>query len=194
MNGAIPMNNTFPWLKRNQLVRVLVVFLAGVSMLLSTACSSGPNTPKVSGEGSYTGNAPQMEIYKRVQPNEGGMNEYSNVDPRTDTSRAEAKAKGLVDNAERNVRRGFDDVREAPEVLGNYVKEGSRNLGEQARQTTGELQQGAREGSRNLRRNAAEAREGAGNVVQDVRGRTNEAVRDTQRALDSASNKLDGRA
>ncbi|MBD2070896.1 hypothetical protein H6F93_25840 [Leptolyngbya sp. FACHB-671] len=188
------MNKAFSWLKRNQLVRALVVVLAGVSMLLSTACSSGPNIPKVSGEGSYTGNAPQMEIYKRVQPNEGGMNEYSNVDPRANTTRADAKAKGLVDNAERNIQRGFDDVREAPEVLGGYVKEGGRNLGEQARQTTNELQQGAREGSRNLRRNAAEAREGAGNVVQDAKGRTNEAVRGTQRALDDASNKLDSRA
>jgi ElaB/YqjD/DUF883 family membrane-anchored ribosome-binding protein len=188
------MNNAFSWLKRNQLVRVLVVILAGVSMLLSTACSSGPNTPKVSGEGSYTGNAPQMEIYKRVQPNEGGMNEYSNVDPRANTTRADAKAKGLVDNAERNIQRGFDNPREAPERLGNVVRQGSRNLSEQAKQTTEELQQNAREGSRNLRRNLSEAREGAADVAKDVRGRTNEAVRDTQRTLDDASNKLDSRA
>ncbi|NJL41617.1 MAG: hypothetical protein HC899_36715 [Leptolyngbyaceae cyanobacterium SM1_4_3] len=188
------MNKVFSALKRTQIVRAVVVFLAGVSMLLSTACSSTPNAPKVSGEGSYTGNAPQMEIYKRTQPNEGGMNEYSNVDPRANTSRAEAKAKGLVDNAERNIRRGFDDPREAPEQLGNVVREGSRNLGEQAQQTTEEVQQGVREGSRNLRRNIGEAREGAADVVQDVRGRTNKAVRDTQRALDNASDKLDNPA
>ncbi|NJN58781.1 MAG: hypothetical protein HC879_15420 [Leptolyngbyaceae cyanobacterium SL_5_9] len=188
------MNKVFSALKRTQIVRVLVIFLAGVSMLLSTACSSTPNAPKVSGEGSYTGGAPQMEIYKRVQPNEGGMNEYSNVDPRANTSRAEAKAKGLVDNAERNVRRGFDDVREAPDQLGKVVREGGRNLNEQAQQTTKELQQGIREGSRNLSRNARETREGAANVVQDVKGRTNEAVRDTQRALDNASDMLDSPA
>jgi gas vesicle protein len=188
------MNKVFSSLKRVQIVRALVIFLAGVSMLLSTACSSTPNTPKVSGEGSYTGGVPQMEIYKRVQPNEGGMNEYSDIDPRANTSRAEAKAKGLVDNAERNVRRGFEDPREAPDKLGNVIQKGSRNLSEQAQQTAEEVQQSAKEGTRNLRRNVREAREGASEVVQDVQGRTNEAVRDTQRALDNASDKLDNRA
>lgn len=62
---------------------LLAVVLAAVVVLVTTACNANPPAPNVSGTGSYYNKKGQnTEIYDTTQPRKGGMNQYSDVDPR----------------------------------------------------------------------------------------------------------------
>jgi len=59
------------------------------------------------------------EHYDEVQPKVGGINGYNDTDPRRDTTRAEAKAKSLSDQAERSKRLADDPLEPTRETLSN---------------------------------------------------------------------------
>lgn len=183
------MNKAISFLKRIRLAQVLVVFMAGALLIFNTACSgsanagmtptdrgvAGTDRPGVSGEGSTNGrNGYQSKIYDSVQPKEGGMNQYSDVDPRVKSAGTEAKAKTLVDTAKRNVIDQTDD-------LGTNTKRTLDKKAENARDFGNELKQGGRE----LRQQTQNSLETAGD---NVRNAAEDASRNTRRAADKASN------
>lgn len=184
------MNKAISFLK-NTLSRVLVVFLAGVLLVFSTACSgpasagvAGTDRPGVSGEGNINGSAQQHELYDPIQERKGGMNEYSDVDPRTDTSGADAKAKQLIDTTERNMidqtddvstntRRILDKKGDNARDFGDTVKEGGRKLREQTRETIDTATDATDRARQDLSKNSRQAAEKTSDYVQD---RVNDAA------------------
>lgn len=118
------MNNFIPALKKIRFSQILMVFMAGVLLFVSTACGGpGGNTevqtgtrqempagkqgvpgqvnprPEVPGG---TATSPSSDVINRFEP--GTMNEFSDLDPRTKQGAAAAdKAEALKENAERNV-------------------------------------------------------------------------------------------
>lgn len=145
------MNKAMSFLK-NTLSRVLVVFLAGVLLVFSTACSgpasagvAGTDRPGVSGEGNINGSAQQHELYDPIQERKGGMNEYSNVDPRTDTRGADAKAKQLIETTERNMIDQTDDVSTNTRRILDKKGENARDFGDTVRESGQKARQQARE-------------------------------------------------
>ncbi|MBD2088467.1 hypothetical protein H6F67_01110 [Microcoleus sp. FACHB-1515] len=155
----------------------------------------GTNEKGVVGEGRINESVSKnTEIYDPIQPEEGGMNNFSDVDPRFDMSGAEAKTRQLVDETERNVidqtddigtntRRILDKKGENARDFGGDVKQGGRELKRQADQTvntaTDKLQQAGEDASRNTRR--------AVNSTSDaVRQAGDDVKRNAQDAAESA--------
>lgn len=163
------MNNKFfntmsNAVKRFRLERVVIVVLAGILFLTTTACS--PNSPSVSGTGEYHERAGQptgIREYTDRADNKSRptVGSYSDNDAR-DTASARARAKELSDRAERNVSK----TRNAGDVLESYregkpvqdrAKDLAKDVGDAANQFKEDFAQGARENTRNLRTNADKA-------------------------------------
>jgi ElaB/YqjD/DUF883 family membrane-anchored ribosome-binding protein len=203
------MNKAISFLKRIRLAQVLVVFLAGVLLVFNTACSgaadagitptdrgvAGTDRPGVSGQGSTNGrNGYQSKIYDSVQPKEGGINEYRDVDPRVQPAGTSAKAKALVDTAKRNVidqtddlgtntKRILDKKAENARDFGDSLKSGGREIRQQTRDSVETARDNVRDAAKDANRNTRRAADEASDYVKD---RANEATNRTQRTVDKA--------
>ncbi|HEY9623040.1 MAG TPA: hypothetical protein V6C78_21980 [Crinalium sp.] len=216
------MNKVISFLKKMRLDRVAVAFFAGV-LLLTTGCSPANATtpqakagrdaeihtrvpaPNSSGTaGTYNDRVGQQtELYDPIQKRKGGMNDYSDVDPRTSTGGVNQKASDLVRNADENIQK-VDNPREYAEdyrqgkPFGERVKDLVDSVTDSASNTAEDASKGARRGVENLKDNtqtagqefskgARRAGEDASDSVQDQAGR---AVRGTQRGVTDAADSL----
>lgn len=141
------MQKLFSSIKRLNLLRVLTVFFAGVILFVSTACSPA----NVQAKSLKAGYNPRPEVPENAITNtyEGGMNDFSDVDPRFDTSRADAKAEDLLNKAKHNLQKSVD----SPEQYTRNYKSGTplgeriENLGEDISESTKELTKGFTKGT-----------------------------------------------
>ncbi len=70
------------------------------------------------------GTLQSYERYDEVKPEVGGINRYTDTDPRRDTTAADAKARALSDQAERSKRMAddpFEPTRETLSNTGDYI-------------------------------------------------------------------------
>lgn len=133
------MNHIVAFAQRIRLRKIMTVFLAGMLLCVSTACSGAKNLQaRAAGDlGSHPAG--------QAQPLQGGMNNFSDTDPRVADKSTSAKAKGLKDNAERNLNNRIDSVEqyvdnytsgaplgERTERVVDRVKEGVENFAEDA--------------------------------------------------------------
>lgn len=189
--------------------RFLTVCLAGFLVFFSAACTSDGLQAKTLDHTSM-GNNPREEVPNRAITNrpEGGMNVYRDVDPRRDTSRADAKAKALVDNAERNLNQSID----TPEQYGRNYQSGTplgervRNLGEDISSSAQELTEGVAKGTQrgmeNLKANTQNATKDVGNaasqaadnVGQNTKYAAKDAANKAQRAVEKTSDFVQDKA
>ncbi|MEA5502622.1 DUF6658 family protein [Halotia wernerae UHCC 0503] len=183
------MKRVINWLKNVRPVKILTVFLAGVFLVLTQACSSGiaaqppqpsaqPSSPN-SAE-SYTKRYDPTKSYDLNEP-KGGMNNFSDVDPRAKAGEksAEARAKALRDNAQRNVdQKGIDSTGQYVEnyrqgtPLGQRVK----NLGEDVGSSAGEFGQGVAKGTKR----------GIENIKDNTQNATQDLTKNVQRGAENA--------
>jgi len=185
------MNKVIAWLKGIQMDRVLTVFLVGLLLLVSTACSSGAS--------AKTADEVRKEVPESAVTNKykGGMNDYSDVDPRQDIKQAQTKAKALVDNAQKNIdQKSVDSTEQYVEnysgtPLGERVRRIGEDVGKAAQNLTGEASQGARENAQNAQdaakdvaQKSKQTADEAGNAAQS---KVKSDIRNTQRTLDKAA-------
>jgi len=186
------MNKVMDWLKSIRLDRVLTVFLVGILLFVSTACSSGAS--------AKTADELREEVPGSAVTNEykGGMNDYSDVDPRFNEKGAEAKAKGLVDNAQRNINeksidspeqyvenyRSGTPLDERVKRLGEDVGESAKDIGKEAAKGSKENAQNAKEASKSA---AQSTKQAANETADTAKSKVKDDVKNTQRAVDKAS-------
>lgn len=164
------MNNLISVIKR-----ALTVCLAGVLIFFSAACNSDGLQAKTL-DNTSMGNNPREEVPDRAVTNrpEGGMNMYRDVDPRRDTSRADAKAKALVDNAERNLTRSVDSPEQyshnyqSGTPLGERVRRLGEDIGSSAQELTEGVVKGTERGTENLKANTQNATKDVGNAASQA--------------------------
>lgn len=185
-------------LKRVRFTRVAVALAASFVLLLGTACS--PSSPSVSGTGSYEqGRANPTELYRPIQPNEGGMNNYSDTDPRRDTKGLGTKAKARIDEAEYNIdkvqnpREFAEDYRKGT-PLGQRVRNITDSVGETAKDTTEDFAKGTERGISNLKRNVQQAKQGTEDTLDDARQNAQQLGRDTSRSAQGTVNRVKSNA
>lgn len=159
----------------------------------------GTKEEGVVGQGSINESVSKnTELYDPIQPEEGGMNNFNQVDPRFDKSGADAKARQLIDVTQRNVidqtddvgtntRRILDKKGENARDFGQDVKEGRGELKRQADETVStardNLNQAGKDASRNTRNAVNSASDAADNVDSRVKrniNRTQDAVTDAK--------------
>ncbi len=157
------MNKIISAYKRLGLARILSVFLAGVFLLITTACgdssslnASPGNTDKVIPN--------QTELYDTIQPREGGMNQYSDTDPRQNTSGVKAKSKAAMDKAKSNLNRSenpqeFAESFKKGEPIGERVENFGEDVGSSVKDFSSNVSEGAKKNFENLQENIKSAPE-----------------------------------
>lgn len=175
------MTKVISFLKKIRLDRIAIAFFAGV-LLLTTGCSRADATvpqstpardaeihtrvpaPNSSGTaGTYNDRVGQQtELYDPIQKRQGGMNEYSDVDPRVSKDQLNQKASNLVRNADQNIQK-VDDSQEYAEdyrqgkPLGARVRDLVDSVTDSAGNTAEDVSKGAQRGASNLKDNAQTA-------------------------------------
>ena len=194
------MNKLFSTLRKIQIKQILTAFVLGSLLFVTQACSS---VDAKSPDSGY----------------QGGMNQYSDVDPRSKGAEAAAKmkAKGLKDKAEVNVLDQSDSLVDNTrrnlgnlEDLGENVKESARYRADKAQESAEDFAEGTKRGFRNIKENTSDAfdslTDNVGNAAEDAKLSTQRAVKDaklgteraardakltTQRAAEDASNAVE---
>ncbi|MEA5619871.1 hypothetical protein VB711_18765 [Cronbergia sp. UHCC 0137] len=171
------MKRLIDWLENLQVFRILTIFLAGIFLCLIQAC----NRPGIAGQPPQpAGQPPNVQRYDPTKdyplsPYQGGMNNFSDVDPRAKTAEkaARRRAEALIENAQRNIEnKGVDS---AEEYVRNY-REGTpfdervKNLGEDVGSSAEELREGVVRGTKrgveNLQENIEGGAKGLSKSVQ----------------------------
>jgi hypothetical protein len=183
-------------LKNIRPLKLVTVFLAGMILFITQACSSvAATTPRQTvGEQSAP---PNSEVYvpkgtNVLSPNEGGMNNFSDVDPRTDEAKIKAEAEALKENAERNllnsssnpaenIRRVFEDRGE----LGRNLQEGTENIKQKAQGAAEDFAEGTKQGIENIKENTSDAAQGTAKTIQRA---AEDAKISAERAVEDAGN------
>ncbi|MBD2362488.1 hypothetical protein H6G36_15070 [Anabaena minutissima FACHB-250] len=189
------MKRVIDWLKNLRPLKAFTAFLAGVFLLTAQAC----NRPGIAAQPSQpAGQAPNIERYDPTKsyplnPPQGGMNNFSDVDPRAraEEKAAEAKAKALRDMAKRNVeQKGVDSTEQYVRnyrqgtPLGERVKNLGEDVGSSAEEVREGVAKGTQRGLENIRENTQNAAE---DLVKNVqRGATDTGKSIQRQAEDTA--------
>ena len=196
------MNKFITALKKIRLSQFLIAFLAGVLLLVNTACSNQGANPEVqsrsrqeapAGKLIETGkNNPRPEVPDDAVTNTfkpGTMNEFSDVDPRAKGVEAAAanKAAALKENAERNVidqtgdlgentKRILDKKGENVQDLGKNVKQSTENATNKAASATEDFVKGTKQA-------AEDVKDSTLNTTRNLTRSANQAAEDAKQTV-----------
>ncbi|MEG4502169.1 hypothetical protein QUA81_01085 [Microcoleus sp. F6_B4] len=181
------MKRLTAFLKKIRAVQILTVFLAGILVLASTACSrpdvTAGKTDVTAGKTDVIAGRTADKIREEVPSGavtseyKGGMNNYSDDDPRNQKlTSAEAKAQLLKEQAQHridtkssnnvgeNVRRVADDAPDKLDQIGEKVKEDART----AQRKADDFGDKTKQGFANLKENTREGLKGAKDIVKEA--------------------------
>lgn len=190
------MKRVMNWLKNIRPVKMLTVFLAATFLFMAQAC----NRPGIAQQPPQPGNQPpNIERYDATKDYplnkpQGGMNNFSDVDPRAKGAEraANARAKALADNARRNVElKGVDStdeyIRNFQEgtPLDKRVKRLGDNIGSSAEELGEGFAKGTQRGVENIQENTERAAKNLGKNIQ--RGAEDTSTSLQRRAEDTAN-------
>jgi ElaB/YqjD/DUF883 family membrane-anchored ribosome-binding protein len=165
-------------------------FLAVILLVTTTACNGtnmAENTANpVPDTNPTTGKV--TSLYKPLTPPAGGMNNYSDVDPRMDTSKADAKTDRLIKKTDdlvkkdtnpfKQIRKEFDD-KGVPERAANIVKDVNRS----AKETADGVAKGTERGFGNLKENTKSFAEDVKSAAGDLKDKTKQQTKEIERDI-----------
>jgi hypothetical protein len=182
------MNKVTSWLNSIRLDRIVTAFLVGLLVFVSTACSGNVL--------AKTADEIREEVPSSAVTNEykGGMNDYSDVDPRFNPSASNAKAKALVDNAQKNIdEKSIDSAEQYVEnyrsgtPLGERVKRLGEDIGESADNVGKEAAKGAQENVQNAQEAGKGLKDKGIQTKENTKDAAKGTAKDAKRAVDNAS-------
>jgi len=178
--------------KRMPLRQILTVFLAGIALLINTACSQ----PKAQAYDDARYGDTMKGLPGRVEPEvsksarykpepKSGMNAYSDTDPRTPTKEAENKAETLVKNAEENISEKRAD---SPEQYVRNYREGTP-LGERVRRIGEDVGSSAEDVKKEAQDTVKGAQRSASATTERAQAKASEAASNTRQATRNAADR-----
>lgn len=187
------MKKILSTLKAIKLNHVLTVILASVLVLFNTACSRVNDMAA-----KATGGAEQLTP-GQVQPYEGGMNNFSDVDTsRLDTSKVDARAKALKDRVERNIDdKRIDSVDQYVEnyrtgtPIGERTERFAKDIRRGAEDFTTDVQGATERGSKNLERNLDRGSKEFGRTVDQAKENAKSAGQQVTEGVKDLTDKAD---
>lgn len=193
------MNKVITWLKKIRLNQIVTVFFAGILLFVSTACGDSNLLAK-------TADQVKQEVPDKAVTNtyKGGMNDYEDIDPRRSTTQSKAKAKSLIENAQKNVNtKGIDSPGDYAEnfksgtPLGERTKRLGENIGDSAKNAADDVAEGTKRGIRNIKENTQDAasavKVNAQDTASSVKGKVNRDIGRTQQALEDSASAVKGK-
>lgn len=195
------MNKLISFFKGIRVVRLFTVVFASVFLFVATACSPSNS---VQAKALETKAYPEQYVPDNAvtNPREGGMNQFSDVDPRANTTGADAKANYLIDKSERTitnrtgnpaeaVKRVAKDAPDSPGEAGYAIKGKAENLGDKVKSSASDFGKGTQRGIENIKENtgnaAADVKSGAKDAASNVKESAKDAAKTVQRAADKVS-------
>lgn len=190
------MNRVIARLKNIRLDRILTIFIATMLLFVSTACSGSKVLAKTADQ-----IRPEVPDSAVTSPYTGGMNDYPDVDPRTDTSAADAKAKALRDTVQKNIdEKSVDSPEQYVEnyrggaPLGERVRKIGENIGDTAKDVGETAAKGVRQNAQGAQDAASSARESAEDTANAAQSKVKSDVNSTKQTLsdtaDAAKSKV----
>jgi gas vesicle protein len=184
MTEFIKAIKRIPVLKLTGVSRAILSLLAVVLLVTTTACNGGEIKAKI--DPTRVAN-PQpgkiTELYKPIAPAEGGMNNYSDVDPRQNTAEAKAKADRLIQKTEDLQTGGTNPFKQLGKELDDKgiperVGESADKLNRSAKETAEDVAKGTQKGYQNVKENTKSFTDDVKSAVDDlgdkVRSKTND--------------------
>lgn len=172
-------------------VKILSIFLAATFLFFIQAC----NRPTIAGQppqpASQPPNAKRYDPTKDypLSPYQGGINNFSDVDPRAKAAEKSARAKAdeLIENSQRNIERKGIDSNE--QYMRNYRQgtpfgERVKNLGEDVGSSAEELREGVTKGTQR----------GVENLQENVEGAVKDLSKNVQRGTEDIGKNIQRRA
>ncbi|WP_310488853.1 hypothetical protein [Chamaesiphon sp. VAR_69_metabat_338] len=164
-------------------------FFAVILLVTTTACNgtnSSPNSTAKVDPLTNSNNPPPgkvTELYDRVQPAEGGMNNYSDVDPRMDKSEAKAKADRLIDKTDklqRDVTNPFKQLGKQLDEKGlpERIEDTSKQVTRSAKETADDVAKGTKRGYGNLKENTKTFKEDVKSSLENTQRRAEDRAND----------------
>lgn len=201
------MSKIVAWVKKIKLSQIVMTFLAGVLLVVSTACNSGSVQATTPGGATRQevpsgtqptgnvkpGNNPRPEVPGEATTNrfeKGTMNEFSDLDPRAkNVDQVSNKAEALKENAERNVidqtsnlgentKRILDKKGENAEDFGKNVRQNAESAKDKLQGTAEDLKRGTQKGTENIKDNTADATKGVNRAAERTAANAKQAVRE----------------
>ena len=139
------------------LYRAVLSLLAIALLITTTACNGSEVAAKKNLENPPPGKI--TSLYKPITPEVGGMNNYSDVDPRVDTSKADAKADRLINKAKGLERKDTNPLQQIKQEfdrkgIKQRVGDTADSVRESAEETADGISKGTRKGIANVKENA----------------------------------------
>lgn len=180
------MSKIISVLKNIRPFKAITVLLVSIVLFVTQACSSvqakvpDATSPKAEVPGQIVGNQsaqPNSEVYVPKGTNiksgyEGGINNYSDVDPRTKTN-IKAQSDYLKENAQTNIdQKSIDSAQQYGRNFreGTPLGERTKRVGEDVKQSAQELGEGLVKGTQrgieNIKENTKDAVSGSFNNAQ----------------------------
>ncbi len=175
MNKSIEsLKNKLQSFDIKSLSKVVISFFAAFLLFSTTACGGSNPTTDIARQNLDNPPAGKItELYKPIAPFEGGMNNYSDVDPRVDTSKTDAKAERLIEkakNLQKQDTNPFKQIQKEFDRKGVQERAGdlSKDLSRSAQETADGLAKGTQKGFGNVQKNAESFKEEVGSTLNDL--------------------------
>jgi cytochrome c556 len=157
INFINAVKSTWRSFNLKSLYKTVLSFLAIALLVTTTACNGSEVASKTNLDNPPPGKI--TELYKPITPEVGGMNNYSDVDPRVDTSKVDAKAKRLIEQAKDLERKDTNPLQQIKKDFDNKgiqarVEDAADRVGESAQETAEGISKGTRKGLANVKENA----------------------------------------
>jgi hypothetical protein len=193
------MKNATSFFSLKSLYRIAISFLAVAFLVVNTACSSSEvaTTRDMPASSHPSGQSPNIpNLYDPLTPPQGGMNNYKDVDPRTDTSDAEAKADRLINKADAQQKGGRNPIKEVRKELDkkgiqDRAEDLSEDIGRSAQKQADRVSRGTKKGIENIQDNtksfADDVSSGADDLGQNARGKAEDIKQAAKKTADAVT-------
>jgi hypothetical protein len=187
------IKRAIPSFELRSFYRAIVSFLAVVLLVSTTACNGSTPTTKVDRPNLANPTASKVtELYKPIAPPAGGMNNYSDVDPRMDTSEAKAKTNRLIKKTDDLQNAGTNPFKQIRKQLDNKgiperVEAASKDLNRSTKQTADDVAKGTQKGFNNLKENTQSFKDDVESAVEKLGDKAKVKVNDLKDNIDNAS-------
>jgi hypothetical protein len=149
---------TLQSLKSKLLSQAMLGFVTAVILVATTACDGTEVASKSNLDNPPPGTI--TELYKPITPEVGGMNKYSDIDPRIDTSKVDAKAERLIKKAKNSEGRDINPLENIKKEfdrkgIQERVKDTADSVSKSAQETVDGISKGTSKGLANLKENTS---------------------------------------
>ncbi|MGI8502759.1 MAG: DUF6658 family protein [Hassallia sp.] len=161
------MSKVIAWVKNIRPIKILTVFCVGMLLIVTQACGSVTAGEPKAGANSELSVPKGDKVLNRY---EGGMNNFSDTDPRSKEAKIEVKAKAeaLKQNAEQNVidqtgtlgentRRTLDKKGENAADFGKNLQQNTEGTKDKTGNSTDNFAKGVQRGIENIKDNTKNA-------------------------------------